>query len=160
MLGCEFMLHPAFEPEPPEDHGDDLVVAPTVVIPSDALHYSFARSSGPGGQNVNKRSTKCSLRVALAELPLSAEQLARLCAMGARYLTEDGELVISCDEHRSAPRNKQGCADRLRDLVAGSLIAPRVRKATRPGRGARERRLGDKRADSERKRRRRGDRDD
>jgi hypothetical protein len=75
---------------------------------------------------------------------------------GAENVTEDGELVISCDEHRSAPRNKQGCADRLRDLVAGSLIAPRVRKATRPGRGARERRLGDKRADSERKQRRRG----
>ena len=151
------MEHPGIAPEPREDEfGTDIMVTPSVVIPSEVLHYSFARSSGPGGQNVNKRSTKCTLRVALAELPLGADQLTRLCAMGARYVTDDGELVISCDEHRSAPRNKAGCGERLRELVARSLVAPRVRKATRPSRGARERRLGDKRANSDRKRGRRG----
>jgi ribosome-associated protein len=146
--------HSSQEPDLPIAQGD-VRAAPGVVISAGSLHFSFVSSSGPGGQNVNKRATKCTLRVALAELPLDAEALARLCRLGARYVTDDGELVIAMDEHRSQPRNKEACIERLRELVQQSLVKPKVRKKTKPSRGAKERRLGEKKRQGDRKRQRR-----
>lgn len=144
-------------PEPPTPGPDDLVVTPRVVVPVAALTFSFAGSSGPGGQNVNKRATKCILRVSLAELPLRADQLERLAANGSRYLTEAGELVIPSDEHRTAPRNKAECLEKLRTLIAQSLVAPKKRKPTKPSKRAKQRRLDEKKKRGEIKKRRRGE---
>lgn len=147
-------------PEPDSNYSQDmssgdLVVTPNLVIPAAVLDYSFARASGPGGQNVNKKSTKCVLRVSLAALPLRLDQLARLRAMNSHLVTEAGDILIVCDENRSAPRNKAECARRLRTLVARCLVAPKIRKATKPTRGSKERRLGAKRLTSDRKKSRR-----
>jgi ribosome-associated protein len=144
----------------PEHSDHDLVVTPNVVIPGALLDFSFARASGPGGQNVNKKSTKCVLRVSASSLPLHLDQRLRLTKLAAHLLTDSGDLLISCDEHRSAPRNKAECLDRLRTLIARCLVAPKTRKATKPTRGSKERRLNAKRIESDRKRGRRGGSDD
>lgn len=150
-------LSPSLPHEDPWPESGDIVVAPGVVISGAALTYSFVSSSGPGGQNVNKKATKCTLRVSLESLPLHADQLARLCRIASRYLTDDNELVISADEHRSQPRNKGECADKLRIMVLECLKPPKIRKATKPSRSQKERRIRDKKLNSSRKRDRRPD---
>lgn len=142
-------------PDDPPLNTEVVVVTPAVIIHPHALEFSYAGSSGPGGQNVNKRATKCTLRVTLDELPLSAEQLTRLCALGARYVTDDGELVITSDEHRSQPRNKSECIDKLTTIIRQCLVAPRVRRKTKPSRGSKERRLKEKKVRGAIKRNRR-----
>jgi ribosome-associated protein len=132
-----------------------LRVAPGVVIPGAALRLSFVGSSGPGGQNVNKRATRAVLRVRVRDLPIPDDAGARLRTLGARYLTAGDELVIAADEHRSRERNRAGALARLADLVRRSLVRPRTRRATRPTRASRERRLVAKRRRAEIKRERR-----
>ncbi len=130
-------------------------VAPGVRVVEEALEFSFSSSSGPGGQNVNKRATKATLRVRLADLPIHPEARLRLAALGSFYVVGDSELLISCDENRSQERNKAGCLERLRELLIQAVKRPKVRRATRPSRGSKERRLQAKRVVSERKRDRR-----
>jgi ribosome-associated protein len=132
-------------------------IAPNVRVPDGALEFSFANSSGPGGQNVNKRATKAVLRIAIESIPIHPEARVRLASLGSFYVTGGGELVIACDENRSQERNKDGCLERLRALVIQAMKRPKVRKATKPSRGAKERRLTEKRVRSERKQRRRGE---
>jgi ribosome-associated protein len=132
-------------------------LAPTVAVPASAVSFSFSSSSGPGGQNVNKRATKAELRVLLADLPIPHDALLRLAAMAGQRLTDAGELVIVSDEHRSQPRNKAECLARLRELIVRALVRPRKRRATRPSRGSVERRLEAKRRDSHIKRSRRAE---
>jgi len=144
-------------PDDPPINTEAVVVTPAVIIHPHALEFSFVSSSGPGGQNVNKKATKCTLRVTLDELPLTAEQLARLCMLGARYVTDDGELVITADEHRSQPRNKGECIEKLSTLVRQCLVAPKVRRKTKPSRRAKERRLKEKKVRGDIKKKRRGE---
>jgi ribosome-associated protein len=132
-----------------------LELAPGVRIPADRVRFSFVSSGGPGGQNVNKRATKAELRLFVADLPLHPEALQRLAVLAGQRLTDDGELVITADEHRSQGRNKTETLERLRDLIVRAKVRPRRRKATRPTRGSRERRLQSKREVGERKRARR-----
>jgi len=146
-------------PDDPPINTEALVVTPKVVIHPHALEYSFASSSGPGGQNVNKKATKCTLRVTLDELPLTGEQLARLCVLGSRYVTDDGEMVITADEHRSQPRNKGECIDKLSEIIRQCLVAPKVRRKTKPSRGSKERRLKEKKVRGDIKKKRRSDPD-
>ncbi len=129
-----------------------LRLAPRVWISESALEFSFVSSSGPGGQNVNKRATKCQLRVALAAIPLSPSAAQRLAGLASQYMTEAGELVISRDENRSQTRNKDACIQALGDLVRQAAVAPKVRRRTRPTRGSIERRLKEKKHNSDRKR--------
>lgn len=154
-----------------------LTLAPGVTVPRSALRFSASRSSGPGGQNVNKRSTKVELRVALQDLPLRPPAIHRLAALaGKRLLLEDvdpappapvepgapapppppprGDLLIISDEERSQPRNKAACLERLRALLIEAMAQPKVRRKTRPTRSSKERRLDAKRRASETKRRR------
>jgi ribosome-associated protein len=121
------------------------------------LRFAFARASGPGGQNVNKRSTKAELRLDPRSLPLRPAVLARLLDQARGYLTDQGELLIVSDEHRSQPRNREECLDRLRALLLSAAVEPKIRRKTRPSRGSKERRLAAKREHGEKKRRRRGD---
>lgn len=130
-------------------------IAPGVRVPAGVLRFSFVAASGPGGQNVNKRATKAVLRLALADLPVSERVRARVARLGKGWLVgEDGELVIAADEHRSQRRNREACLERLRELLVRALAKPKPRIATKPGRGAIERRLRAKREQGEKKRRR------
>ncbi len=128
-----------------------------VSVPESALEFTFSSSSGPGGQNVNRRSTKARLRVALADLDLRPAAERRLRTIAGAQLTEEDEIVISCDTSRSQRANRDECLDRLKELIARSMVAPKPRKKTRPSRGAVERRLKAKRIRSERKSRRKKD---
>lgn len=134
-------------------------IAPGVHVPAAALRFAASRSGGPGGQNVNKRSTKVELRVRVADIPLSraaSDRLARLA--GRRLLIDDliadAELLIISDEHRTQLRNRAECLDRLRALIIEARRPPKVRRATRPTRGSKERRLKAKRQVGEKKNRR------
>lgn len=145
-------MNPPNLPTPP-----GLELAPNVRVPESALEFSFVSSSGPGGQNVNKRATKAVLRLRLDDLPINPEARQRLASLGSFYVTGGGELVIACDENRSQERNKDGCLERLRALLIRAMKRPKVRKATKPSHGSKERRLTAKRVQSERKRTRRGE---
>jgi ribosome-associated protein len=132
-----------------------LEIAPGVRVAEGVVRFSFVSSGGPGGQNVNKRATKAEMRVALADLPLHPEALERLAALAGQRITDDGELVITADEHRSQGRNKAECLERLRELIVRAKVRPRKRRPTKPSRGAKERRLLAKRVVSEKKQGRR-----
>lgn len=121
-----------------------LHLGPGVRVMKDALSWSYARSGGPGGQNVNKRSTKAILRVSLGDLRLSDATLDRVRAAGQRYLTNDDELVIAADEHRERARNRDACLDRLAGLLVSASTPPKKRRPTRPTRGSVERRIAAK----------------
>ncbi len=129
-------------------------VAPGVRVASSALRFSASRSSGPGGQNVNKRATKMELRLALEDIPIPRDAMTRLRRIAKTYITADGELVITADDSRTQLANRRACMQRLRDLLVRALVKPKRRVPTRPTRGSVERRLQSKREQSEKKRRR------
>ncbi len=132
-------------------------IAPGVRVPESVLRFEFVRSSGPGGQNVNKLSTKARLHVAMADLSrvLSISQLDRLATHAATHLTEAGDIVITCDESRSQSANRQACLDRLRQFIVAAWARPKVRRATKPSRSSRRRRLESKQQRSQTKQQRR-----
>lgn len=130
-------------------------IAPGVVVPDDAINFVYSSSGGPGGQNVNKRATKAELRLELRAVSIPADARDRLARLLGRRLTDEGVIVISAEEHRSQPRNRAACLDRLRDLVVRALVRPKSRRATRPSRGSVERRLREKQQRGAAKRRRR-----
>lgn len=147
-------VEPANAPNPSPDPGAGVPLAPGVRVPETAIGLAFVRSSGPGGQNVNKRATKCQLRIALDAIPLSAAARARLVALAGSSLTDAGEILIQDDSTRSAARNREACMDRLRELVVRALVAPKKRRPTKPSRGAVQRRIDDKKQRGEKKQRR------
>jgi ribosome-associated protein len=119
-----------------------LSVAAGLEIPDDELSLSFVRSSGPGGQNVNKVATAVQLRFDLEHSRVLAPAVkARLRALGGRRVTADGALLIIARNHRTQEHNRREAETRLADLLRRALIAPKRRVATRPTRAARERRL-------------------
>ena len=143
----------------PPPQGTGVNLAHGVRVHAQDLQISFVRSSGPGGQNVNKRSTKAQLRIALAAIPISDRAMARLRRLSGSSVTADDELIIEADETRSQSRNKKACIDRLSELVARAVIEPKQRKKTKPSKGAIRRRLEAKSQNAEKKRRRRPPKD-
>jgi ribosome-associated protein len=132
-----------------------IVVTPRVIIPDTELAVSFARSGGPGGQNVNKVSSKAVLRWRVVEttaLPPDAKQRL-LEALGSR-ITNDGELVISCDETRDQAQNVSIAEGRIASFVKAALVRPKPRHKTKPTRGSVQRRLKAKTVRSETKKNR------
>lgn len=134
-----------------------LRLTPRITLPESLVDFNFSSSSGPGGQNVNKRATKCALRVHISSIPLNPTAAARLATLSSTYLTADGFILITSDEHRSQGRNRDACIDKLADLVKRAVVQPKIRRATRPSRGSIERRLKEKKHQSERKRNRTSD---
>jgi ribosome-associated protein len=115
-------------------------------IPETELEWSYVRSSGPGGQNVNKVASKAVLRWHLAASPsVPADVKARLFAQQRSRITGDGELVLNSQRFRDQERNRQDCLDKLRDLVQQAATVPKQRRVTRPSRGSKLRRLASKR---------------
>ena len=119
-----------------------LAVAAGVEIPDDELSLSFLRSSGPGGQNVNKVATAVQLRYHLERSRALSEAVKlRLRSLSGRRLTADGSILIVARNHRTQERNRREAEQRLAELIRRALTVPKVRKATRPTRAAHERRL-------------------
>jgi ribosome-associated protein len=141
---------------------EDLVVAPGVVIHARELSWSAMRASGPGGQHVNKVSSKVDLRFDLeGSESLAPEVKARLRARaGASRLDADGRVVIQSQATREQSRNLEDAREKLAALVRAALYVPPRRKKTKPSRGAKERRLGEKKHRGEVKRARRSPGDD
>jgi ribosome-associated protein len=115
-------------------------------IPDEEFSWSFARSGGPGGQNVNKVASKAVLRWNVtASLSLPADVKARLEQQQRNRITTEGDLLVSSERYRDQERNREDCLEKLRQMVLQASRPPKVRKKTKPSRGAKERRLAAKR---------------
>lgn len=125
---------------------------PAATIHRDDLVFSFSRASGPGGQNVNKVSSKAELRVKLAAITgLDQAATDRLRRLLGRRLTLDAEIVLQASASRSQHANRQACIDRLAALVTQAIVPPRTRRKTKPSKGAVQRRLDSKKRTAQKK---------
>ena len=123
-----------------------LIVSSNVRIPLEEFTFTFVRSSGPGGQNVNKLNTKATLRWPVTASPSLPDDVRRRFAAKYRNrLTGEGEFVLTSQRFRDQPRNRADCLEKLREMLTSVATAPKKRKRTRPTLASKERRLGEKR---------------
>ena len=131
-------------------------ITDSIYINESEVKESFIRSSGPGGQHVNKVATAVQLRFnAKYSGNISAKVYKRLRAIAGSKLTEDGNLIIVSREHRSQSQNRRVALDKLISLLQQAAKKPKRRKKTRPSRASVEKRLRNKRLQSEKKKARR-----
>ena len=134
-----------------------LVVSEHIVIPDEDLEWKFIRSSGPGGQNVNKVASAVQLRFLLPQnSSLPAAVRSRLQRLAGQRLIDDGTILLSARAERSQEQNRRAALERLADLVRAALIEPKIRKKTRPTRASKERRIDTKKRRAGTKRERSG----
>ncbi|MBU6209322.1 MAG: aminoacyl-tRNA hydrolase [Planctomycetes bacterium] len=145
-------------PRRPARPGNAFDCGPRAWIDPAGLDFSFSRSGGPGGQNVNKVHSRAELMVKLASIHgLDERALDRLRDAAGSHLVHGDTLRFTAEEHRSQKANKDACLERLRELVLRASIPPKVRRKTKPTRGSIERRLESKKREGEKKRQRRWD---
>src|SRR4051812_35573014 len=116
-------------------------VTPTIAIDDGELEEHFVRASGHGGQNVNKVSTAVELRFDIVRSSLPDEVKARLIELAGKRVTSDGVLLIDSREHRTQGMNREAARARLLSLLQAAAKRPKRRRATRPSRASKERRL-------------------
>jgi ribosome-associated protein len=117
-------------------------VTDTISIDDDELEESFVRSSGPGGQNVNKVSSAVQLRFDVRRSPALPNDVAiRLMKLAGSRLTKDGVIVILAQSYRDQTRNRADARERLFDLIRAAAVKPTVRRATKVPKAAKKKRL-------------------
>ena len=129
-----------------------LTVNSRIRIPMSELQFTFARSSGPGGQNVNKVNSKAMLRWDVTASPSLSHSVKErfIQAFGSR-LTNEGEIVLASQRYRDQSRNVDDCLEKLREMLAAVATAPKRRRPTRPTKASVERRVQQKQKNSQRK---------
>ncbi|HVX85244.1 MAG TPA: alternative ribosome rescue aminoacyl-tRNA hydrolase ArfB [Phycisphaerae bacterium] len=127
-------------------------LAPGVWTDREQLRFGFSRSSGPGGQNVNKVNTKTELRIAVSAIHgLSDRALERLRTLAGRKVTPEGDLLLTADSERTQESNRRACMTKLRELIEKARVEPKVRKRRKVSAAAKARRVEAKRKNSEKK---------
>ncbi len=125
----------------------------TITVDESEIKESFVRSSGPGGQNVNKVATAVQLRFDVANSrSLPEEVKMRLISLAGNQITEDGMLIINARRFRTQGRNREYAADRLVEIIRNAAQRPKIRRRTRPTKASKIRRLESKRRVAESKR--------
>jgi ribosome-associated protein len=122
-----------------------LCITPDVLIPDEEFEWKFIRSSGPGGQNVNKVSSAVQLRFLLpvnVSLPAAVKQ--RLRRLAGQKLVDDGSILLRSSSERSQEQNRRAALERLAAMISAAMIEPKIRKKTRPTRASKERRIDSK----------------
>ncbi len=134
-----------------------LVVSPGLVLPDQELSWVAVRSSGPGGQNVNKVSTKVELRFDVVQSAVLSDGVkSRLLASAGKRIDATGCLILTCDVTRSQTQNLELVRSKLAAMVLSALTPPRKRRPTRPTKASNQRRLTQKSMTSQKKADRRG----
>jgi ribosome-associated protein len=122
-----------------------LIITPDIVIADEELEWKFIRSSGPGGQNVNKVASAAQLRFLLplnSTLPVNVRN--RLRRLAGSKLIDDGSILFKSMSERSQEQNRRAALERLEALIRAALVEPKIRKKTRPTKGSKERRIDSK----------------
>ena len=138
-----------------------LPITDSIAISLEELTWQYARSGGPGGQNVNKVASKAVLRWAMAVSPsVPADVKERLKTAHPAHITNDGEFLITSQTYRDQERNREACLEKLTAMLRKAAIPPMPRKKTKPSKSSNRRRLADKKHNADRKTQRRTGGDD